>query len=131
MGLFDKVFKSQRDITKDEIKEVPWHALTAPEQLDKIEEESKERSIAIFKHSTRCGISRMVLSNFEKEYDLDEKDHKIYFLDLLANREISNLVADRFEVRHESPQLILIREGKVVHHASHHSIDVEDLKKNR
>lgn len=130
MGLFDKVFKSQRDISKDEIKEVPWHALTENEQLDKIESESREKCISIFKHSTRCGISRMVLSNFERNYDLHEEDHKMYFLDLLANRDISNRVAERFDVRHESPQLIILKDGKVVHHASHQSIDVEDLKKH-
>lgn len=130
MGLFDKVFKSQRDISKDEIKEVPWHALTESQQLDKIESESKEKCVTIFKHSTRCGISRMVLNNFERNYDLHEEDHKMYFLDLLANRDISNQVADRFDVRHESPQLIILRDGKVVHHASHQSIDVEDLKKH-
>lgn len=72
----------------------------------------------------------MVLSNFERNYDLHEKDHKMYFLDLLANRDISNHVAERFDVRHESPQLIILRDGKVVHHASHQSIDVEDLKKH-
>ncbi len=129
MGIFDK-FKSQRDISKKEINEVPWHALTEAEQIDKIESESKDQCIMIFKHSTRCGISRMVLNNFEKEYDLTEEDHKMYFLDLLANRDISNLVAERFEVRHESPQLIIVKDGKVVHHASHHSIEVESLKKH-
>ena len=130
MGLFDKVFKSQRDISKDEIKEVPWHALTEREQIEKLESESKEKCVAIFKHSTRCGISRMVLNNFERNYDLKEEDHKIYFLDLLANRDISNLVAEKFNVRHESPQLIIVRNGEVVHHASHQSIEVESLKKH-
>lgn len=131
MGLFDKVFKSQRDISKDEIKEVPWHALTEAEQLDKIENESKEKTIVVFKHSTRCGISKMVLNNFERNYDLkDEDGHKLYFLDLLANREISNKVAERFEVRHESPQLLILKEGIVVEHVSHHSIEVDIIRKH-
>lgn len=131
MGLFDKVFKSQRDISKDEIKEVPWHALTEAGQIDKIITESNEKTIAVFKHSTRCGISKMVLNNFERNYDLkEEEEHKLYFLDLLANRDISNLIAERFEVRHESPQFILIKNGRVVHHASHQSIEVESLRKH-
>ena len=130
MGLFDKVFKSQRDISKDEIQEVPWHPLTEHEQIEKLESESKEKCVAIFKHSTRCGISRMVLNNFERNYDLKDADHKIYFLDLLANRDLSNRVAEKFNVRHESPQLIIVKNGEVVHHASHQSIEVESLKKH-
>ncbi|WP_029037471.1 bacillithiol system redox-active protein YtxJ [Salinimicrobium xinjiangense] len=129
MGLFDKVFKSERDIVKKEIEEVPWHALTESRQLEEIEKESNDKLIGIFKHSTRCGISRMVLNSFEKEYDLEkDKEVKLYFLDLIANRNISNEVAERFGVRHESPQLILLKDGKVVHHASHHSIHMQDVK---
>lgn len=129
MGLFDKVFKSERDIVKKEIEEVPWHALTEPNQLQEIEKESEDKLVAIFKHSTRCGISRMVLNNFEREYDLEkDKEVKLYLLDLIANRNISNEVADRFGVRHESPQLILLRNGKIVHHASHQSIQLQDIK---
>ncbi len=129
MGLFDKVFKSERDIVKKEIVEVPWHALTESSQLEELEKESEDKLVVIFKHSTRCGISRMVLSTFEKEYDLEkDKEVKLYFLDLIANRNISNEVADRFGVRHESPQLILLRNGKVVHQASHHSIQMQDVK---
>lgn len=130
MGLFDKVFKSERDIVKKEIEEVPWHTLTDAQQLDDILEESREKPIVIFKHSTRCGISRMVLGNFEREYDLGkDKEVKLYFLDLLASRNVSNEVASRFNVRHESPQMIILKDGKVVHHASHHSIDMKDVKK--
>lgn len=130
MGLFDKVFKSQRDISKEEIKEVPWHALTEDRQLDKIETDSQEKTIAIFKHSTRCGISKMVLNNFERNYDLhEEKGLELYFLDLIANRNLSNKIAEKFDVRHESPQLIVIKKGEVVHHASHQSIEVESLRK--
>ena len=131
MGIFDKVFKSQRDISKEEIQEVPWKALTEEVQLEKLESQSRDKTIAIFKHSTRCGISRMVLNNFERNYDLhEEEDLELYFLDLLANRDISNKVADKFNVRHESPQILIIKNGEVVHHASHQSIEVESLKKH-
>ena len=131
MGLFDKVFKSQRDISKEEINEVPWHPLTHQDQIKGLREESKEKTIVVFKHSTRCGISRMVLNNFEKEFDLKvEEEFKLYFLDLLANRGISNEIADYFEVRHESPQMLIIKEEKVVHHASHSSISANDIKEH-
>lgn len=128
MGIFDKIFKSERDIAKEEIVEVPWHPLTRLEQLEEIEEESTHHLTGIFKHSTSCGISRMVLKKFEREYpEIKDKDVKLYFLDLLSNREISNRIAEKFAVRHESPQLILIKDKKVVHHSSHHSISTESI----
>lgn len=129
MGLFDKVFKSQRGISKEEITEIPWHPLTDNRQIHEFKEESVEKLIVVFKHSTRCGISRMVLSNFEKEFDLEKEEGiKLYFLDLIANRDISNEVANHFDVQHESPQLLVIKDQKVVHHSSHHSIKVEALR---
>lgn len=129
MGIFDKVFKSERDIVKKEIVEVPWHTLTKSTQLEEIEKESWDTPVVIFKHSTRCGISRMVLNNFEREYDLKgEKEVKLYFLDLLANRNLSDEVSNRFGVKHESPQMIIVKDERVVHHASHHSIQWQDVK---
>lgn len=127
MGFFDKI-KSARDMAKDEIVEVPWHMLTDMEQLAVIEEESKSLPVAIFKHSTRCGVSRTVLKRFEQDYSLPKEKIKLYFLDLLAHRSISNEIASRFQVHHESPQLIVIKEGKVVHHDSHHSILANHLE---
>lgn len=128
MGLLDKIFKGQREISKEEIVEVPWHPLTRLEQLDEIQKESESKTVAIFKHSTRCGISRMVLRKFEQEYTPKKlKETKLYFLDLLSNREISNEIAEIFGVRHESPQLLIIRDGKVIRHESHQDIDVTSL----
>lgn len=128
MSLFDKIFKSSQDIAKDEINEIPWHPLTRMEQLEEIEKESHKKTVVIFKHSTRCGISKMVLRNFERDFAAtSEKELKLYFLDLLSNREISNEIASRFGVQHESPQLLILKEGKVVQHDSHHAIKAESL----
>lgn len=128
MGVFDKIFKSQRDLSKENIKEIPWNALTSNSQLDEIEKESKKKTVSIFKHSTRCGISRMVLRSFEEDMKgLNTNAHKMYFLDLLANRDVSKEVAERFSVIHESPQWIVLKDKKVVHQASHHSINAEDI----
>lgn len=128
MGLFDKL-KSQREIAKEELIEVPWHQLQDITQLDSIVEESKQMPVAIFKHSTRCGISRMVLRQFEKGYKFEDSQIKLYFLDLLAHRNISNEIVDRFGVAHESPQIILLKNEKVVHHDSHNSIEPEHLQR--
>lgn len=127
MGLFDKIFKSEDDLTKAEIKKVPWIDLNDIETLDEIVKNSYLLPVAILKHSTRCGISNMVLRQFEKEYSLEEDKIKLYFLDLLRHRDISNKVAAKFNVPHESPQLIIIREGKVVYDGSHSAIKAATL----
>jgi len=112
---------------KEEVN-VPWNRLSSLEQLEIISEESKTKPVAIFKHSTRCGISRMVLRNFESSYALDPSQMKLYFLDLLANRDVSDEVGFRFQVLHQSPQLLIIKNGHAVAHAAHHGIQAGELE---
>jgi bacillithiol system protein YtxJ len=115
------------DQNKSSETKINWIPLTSLEQLDEIETASKDKQILIFKHSTRCSISRMALKQFEKEFDLDNKVNA-YFLDLIAYRDISNEIASRFNVVHQSPQLLLIKDGKSIYNASHSDIDAEVLK---
>jgi bacillithiol system protein YtxJ len=96
-------------------------------QIDEIIALSEQMPVIIFKHSTRCSISRMALKNFENEYDLGE-NVATYFLDLISYREVSNEIASRFNVLHQSPQLLLIVGGKSVYDVSHGSIDAQELK---
>ncbi len=128
MGIFDK-FKSERDIVKKEIVEVPWHVLSKMEDLDEAVEQSNSKPVVIFKHSTTCGISKMVLRQFEKDYNYDADKIELYFLDLKQNRNISNEIESRFSVRHESPQLLVVKNGTIVHHDSHQGIDAAHLAK--
>ncbi|WGK64824.1 bacillithiol system redox-active protein YtxJ [Croceiramulus getboli] len=127
MGLFG-MFKSDRDLAKKEIVQVPWNYLTSEEELKAAIEVSHQTPVVIFKHSTTCGISRMALNRFESAYDVKESQLRPYFLDLKRFREISNAVAEQLEVRHESPQLLLLKNGTVVYHESHGSIDLEEVK---
>ncbi len=127
MGIFNKIFGSSEASETPEPSKVPWTPLTELAQLDMIVEESKTKPVAIFKHSTRCGISSMVINQFEKGYDLEENQLKVYYLDLLNYRPISQEIAARFQVWHESPQLIIIKNGVTVAHASHSQINAVDL----
>ncbi len=122
MGFFNKIF-GENDSKDTSSSGVNWNQLTSLEQLDEIVKESTEIPVIIFKHSTRCGISRMALSGFEKEYAIEAEKAKPYFLDLLLHRDISNEIASRFGVEHQSPQLILIKEGKATYNTSHGDID--------
>lgn len=127
MSLFKNIFKFSD--TNNEQPTIHWIALTEAEQLEKIINLSNEKPILIFKHSTRCGISRMVLKNFERNFDIESDKIDCYFLDLLSYRNISAMIAEKFSVPHQSPQAILISKGEVVYHDSHSSISVEKIKK--
>lgn len=100
----------------------PGQQLEAQNQVDAIISNSFLRPQLIFKHSTRCSISRFVLSDFISNYGFSEQEFGAWYLDLLAYRSISNAVAVQFNVEHQSPQLLVIKNGKVIAHASHEAI---------
>jgi bacillithiol system protein YtxJ len=126
MSVFNYIFgKSGNQISSE--SKVHWIPLTFMGQLDEIVAFSNQKPMVIFKHSTRCSISRMALKQFESEYDLEDKVD-VYFLDLLEHRDISNEIATRFGVYHQSPQLLLIKSGKSVYDVSHSDIDAGELK---
>jgi bacillithiol system protein YtxJ len=124
MGIFNNIFKSSEP--KEE-KLLPWIALHSIEQLNDIVDKSKTKTQVIFKYSTRCGISRMVMNQFVSAYDVDA-NFDLYYLDLLSHRDVSNEVGYKFKVMHESPQVLVIKKGLVVAHASHGAINGLGLK---
>jgi len=126
MSVFSNIFGSSEEQDKLNSK-VNWIPLTFLGQLDEIVAFSNEKPAVIFKHSTRCSVSRFALKQFENEFDLEDKVDA-YFLDLLEYRDISNEIASRFGVYHQSPQLLLIKEGKSVYDVSHSDIDAGELK---
>ena len=122
--MLKKIFGSK--VCKEQ-KNIDWIPLTGMHQLEEIN--TSENPVIIFKHSTRCGISTMVLRKFERNFEIDNNQLKMYFLDLIAYRSISNKIASDYDVRHESPQLLLIKNGKAIAHNSHsgiHTIALED-----
>lgn len=127
MSLFNSIFGSS-DEKKEKLSNVNWIPLQLMGQLDEIIALSKEKPVLIFKHSTRCSISRFALKQFENEFDF-QNQIDAYFLDLLEFRAISNEIASRFGIMHQSPQLLLIKEGKVLYDASHSDIQANELKK--
>lgn len=128
MGFFKDIF-GNNDSESNSQPTFEWHDLTRMEQLDEIKEESAVQPIIIFKHSTRCSISRMALKTFEREYAIDTAEARPYYLDLIEHRDISNEIASRFGVMHQSPQLIIIVDGKAIYTASHNEIDADMAKK--
>lgn len=107
-----------------------WQTLNSTEQLDQVIEESKSKPVVIFKHSTSCSISATAKSRLERQWDNGGLENVTpYYLDLLSNRPVSNEIAEVLQVRHESPQLLLIQDGMCTYHASHLGISVEAVKK--
>lgn len=125
MSLLGNFFKSSKEPKEEKV--LPWIALNSLSQLDDIVEKSHAKTQIIFKHSTRCGISRSVMNRFVSGYDFSEDQADLYYLDLLNYREVSNEVGFAFQVIHQSPQILIIKNGETVHHASHHNVDPDAI----
>ena len=120
MGLLKKIFK--KNVAEAQEAFINWIRLTNIDQIKQIRSLSKSETVFIFKHSTRCGISKMVIKRFENMFDESMSHVKVYYLDLLNYRDISNEIAVAFEVIHQSPQLLIIKNEVSVFNASHQDI---------
>lgn len=103
-----------------------WIPLDKEEQLAQIREKSATVPQVIFKHSSRCGTSSMVLDRLERSKTPETID--FYFLDLIRHRDISNKISEEFNVFHESPQVLLIKNGECVYDESHMGIRMDELE---
>lgn len=128
MGIFNSIFGNRGEVKEEKKSNINWIPLNTLSQLDEIKELSKTETVLVFKHSTRCGISRMVIKQFEKMFDEDFKNLKVYYLDLLNYRNISDEVGYRFQVLHQSPQLLVIKDEIAVTSASHYDITNINIK---
>ena len=102
-----------------------WNELNDENQLMAVRERSFQRPQVIFKHSTRCGISSVAKSRLEKW--TPSEDFDFYYLDLIRHRTISNKIAEIFDVYHESPQVLLIKNGRCVYDESHSGISMDEI----
>ena len=102
-----------------------WEQVTDLQQIVQLKEASFQAPVLFFKHSTRCSISVMALNRFKREWNNTTVNP--YFLDLLNYREVSNQIAILFEVEHQSPQVLLIKDGTCIYHASHNAIDAQAI----
>ena len=127
MGLFNKILGSK--VKEEKETNVNWIPLNSLEQIKTIKELSKSETILVFKHSTRCGISKMVIKQFENLFLEEHQNLKVYYLDLLNNRDISAEIGAMFQVMHQSPQLIVVKNEVSVYHASHNDITEIDLSR--
>lgn len=105
-----------------------WEHITTIDQLSEIDALSKEQSVLLFKHSTRCSISHAALNRLERNWQTNNTTQlKVYYLDLLQHRDVSDAIASRYAIEHQSPQALIIRNGKCVFSQTHSGIRLEDL----
>lgn len=107
---------------------VNWTPLTSIEQLNELTELSKEKTVVIFKHSTRCSISIMSKSRMDSNWDGTDEDAIMVYLDLIKYRDLSNQIALDFNIMHESPQVLVIKNGVCTYSATHGNIDAKLVK---
>lgn len=105
-----------------------WNKLENLAQIDQLKKESEERAVLIFKHSTRCSISAMAWDRLKRNWKPEDNEKVTpYYLDLIRFREISNILAEEFNVEHESPQVIIVKKGKATYNNSHMGIDYKQI----
>jgi len=105
-----------------------WNNIQSQKQIDEAVQASHDRYQVIFKHSTTCPVSSMAKMRLESKWDLDNVE--AHYLDLLSYRSVSNYIAESLSVHHESPQLILLKDGEVIYDSSHLDISVDELKES-
>lgn len=123
MGFLDRIREAQQEpIHKD------WMHLQSEEELSDIMDRSYHKPQIIFKHSIRCGVSSMAKHQLENAWNLEKENVDMYYLDLITYRSVSNRVAESLAVTHQSPQIIIINQGKAVFDTSHHAISVTGIR---
>lgn len=127
MSFFNKMFGSNEQ--EENLVKVNWIPLNDLEVIEEAIALSYEKPVVLFKHSTRCSISRFALKQFENEYDFSKEQMEPFFLDLLNHRDISNEIATRFNIEHQSPQMIVLKGGVAVFSSTHSDIEASILKK--
>lgn len=104
-----------------------WIPLNEPEQIEQVLERSKNKPQIIYKHSTRCAVSSIALFSLQG-LSADTKEQADFnFLNVIDQRELSKFVSEKLQIRHESPQLLLIRDGEVEWHGSHYEVKAETV----
>jgi bacillithiol system protein YtxJ len=119
MGLFSSSKKREA---------LPWVNITSVEQLSELLHNIGEKPILLFKHSTRCGVSSMVLNSFENDWSSGTELCDIYYIDLLRHRDVSNEVAVLTGIIHQSPQAIVIKGKEIIYDATHSAIDARRIQ---
>jgi bacillithiol system protein YtxJ len=123
MSLFNYSQNQTSDFEQSEI----WSPISGIDNIDAILQASSEKPQLIYKHSHRCSVCILAKEELEGIADqvLDSSD--LYMINVIHQRDLSNAIASTFDVRHESPQVIIIKDGEVAWKGSHWAIKGTDI----
>lgn len=107
-----------------------WNTISGKENLNVLLKRSEDHPQVIYKHSNRCSVSYLTREDLEKSMDLLSNHADMHLLNVIEQRDLSNYVAEKFNIRHESPQVLLLKDGRVTWSASHWNIKGKDLLSN-
>jgi bacillithiol system protein YtxJ len=110
--------------------EFGWHGISTEQQFDDVVKSSNQKPQVIYKHSPRCAISYLALKNVESLPSTDKEKADFHMVDVVGQRPISMHISDTLSIRHESPQLFIIKDGEIIWHGSHHQVKSEVITKN-
>lgn len=102
-----------------------WIPISTEADIAQLKTSSFNQTQVIFKHSTRCAISSMAKNRMERSHTPEGVD--FHYLDLVAHRNVSNYIAETFGVNHESPQVLVIKDGECIFDESHNGIRMDDI----
>jgi bacillithiol system protein YtxJ len=128
MGIFDKLFGSKTETPKHESIELEWFNLSTIEDFHAALKYSHNQPVLLFKHSTRCSISSSAISRLKRNWKGDQVNIKPFYLDLINHRDVSKEIEITLDVEHQSPQMIILKNGESIFHSSHMDIDFNDVK---
>ncbi len=105
-----------------------WINLESLQGLEEAHKNSFEKPVVLFKHSISCSVSSAAKRHLSHFFDPDALGANLYYLDLINYRDVSNEIAEKYGVQHESPQVLVIKDGSLIYHASHGAIDADIIK---
>jgi bacillithiol system protein YtxJ len=128
MSIFDRI-KGIFSNNIDDSEYPQWGRLSDTSDLKKLNEASFSKFQMIYKHSTRCATSYFALQNLKNFPEAKLQEVDLYIVDVISQRELSNEISEHFEVRHESPQIMLLKNGQLIWNASHGDVRIEAILK--
>ncbi|HET8864905.1 MAG TPA: bacillithiol system redox-active protein YtxJ [Gracilimonas sp.] len=108
--------------------DLDWKKVSSKENLSEIIKASGQKPQVIYKHSTRCATSFFALKNIQGLSEETKEKAEFYIVDVIKQRELSYFIAERFGIKHESPQVFILRNGDVLWNGSHHEVNAESLQ---
>lgn len=120
------LFKSKRT---DTMERSTWNTISDPSETQTLVEKSKNRPQLIYKHSNQCSVSFIAKEGLDSSTEELNQIADLYIIDVIRQRNISNAIATLLKIRHESPQALLLTDGKVVWKGSHWDVNAEEILK--